>query len=88
MDLRQYRPKCIQAFFKELAQQMQKNPLVDRLIKTQNYKGMQELMRVYEEIYAFRNGHWQFVQKYIMQNTAYPKATGGTPHHLMDSQPN
>lgn len=79
MDLRQYRPKCIQAFFKELAQQMQKNPLVDRLIKTQNYKGMQELMRVYEEIYAFRNGHWQFVQKYIMQNTAYPKATGGTP---------
>ena len=79
MDLRQYRPKCIQAFFKELAQQMQKNPLVDRLIKTQNYKGMQELMRVYEEIYAFRNVHWQFVQKYIMQNTAYPKATGGTP---------
>ena len=41
--------------------------------------GMQELMRVYEEIYLFRNGHWQFVQKYIMQNTAYPKATGGTP---------
>ena len=27
----------------------------------------------------FRNGHWQFVQKYIMANTVYPKATGGTP---------
>jgi len=40
---------------------------------------MQALMSVYEEIYLFRNGHWQFVQKYIMQNTAYPKATGGTP---------
>jgi indoleamine 2,3-dioxygenase len=36
-------------------------------------------MKAYEEIYLFRNGHWQFVQKYIMQNTAYPKATGGTP---------
>ena len=79
MDLRQYRPKCVQAFFIELAQLMQKNPLVDRLVKAQNFKGMQQLMRVYEEIYAFRNGHWQFVQKYIMQNTAYPKATGGTP---------
>ncbi|MGB1536070.1 MAG: hypothetical protein ACPG84_08580, partial [Flavobacteriaceae bacterium] len=41
--------------------------------------GMRNLMRVYEEIYYFRNGHWQFVQKYIMQNTGYPKATGGTP---------
>ena len=30
-------------------------------------------------MYFFRNGHWQFVQKYIMHNTAYPKATGGTP---------
>lgn len=53
--------------------------MVDRLIKAQNFKGMQQLIQVYEEIYAFRNGHWQFVQKYIMQNTAYPKATGGTP---------
>lgn len=79
MDLRQYRPKCVQAFFKELAKQMQKNPLVERLVTAHNFEGMQQLMRVYEEIYAFRNGHWQFVQKYIMQNTVYPKATGGTP---------
>ena len=79
MDLRQYRPKCVQAFFNELAEKMQKNPLVQQLEKSENYKGMQALMRVYEEIYRFRNGHWQFVQKYIMQNTVYPKATGGTP---------
>ena len=37
------------------------------------------MLELLEEIYSFRNGHWQFVQKYIMQNTAYPKATGGTP---------
>jgi indoleamine 2,3-dioxygenase len=79
MDLRQYRPKCVQQFFKELASHMQKNPLIQLLSDTQNEKGMQNLMHVYEEIYLFRNGHWQFVQKYIMQNTAYPKATGGTP---------
>jgi len=79
MDLRQYRPMCIQNFFKELANQMSKKPLAKRLIAADNQIGMQGLMKAYEEIYLFRNGHWQFVQKYIMQNTAYPKATGGTP---------
>lgn len=79
MDLRQYRPKCIQQFFKALAKQMSKRSLAARLIDADDQEAMQELMRVYEEIYLFRNGHWQFVQKYIMQNTAYPKATGGTP---------
>jgi indoleamine 2,3-dioxygenase len=79
MDLREYRPQCVQDFFKELATEMNKRPLVERLKETNNQLGMQHLMQVYEEIYLFRNGHWQFVQKYIMQNTAYPKATGGTP---------
>lgn len=79
MDLRNYRPKCVQRFFNELAEKMRHNSLTDRLLKEDNQAGMIELMRVFEEIYHFRNGHWQFVQKYIMQNTAYPKATGGTP---------
>lgn len=79
MDLRQYRPKCVQQFFQALTKAMEKNPLVERLAGTNNFDGMKHLMQVYEEIYLFRNGHWQFVQKYIMQNTAYPKATGGTP---------
>jgi indoleamine 2,3-dioxygenase len=70
---------CIQNFFKELTEQMSKKPLAQRLIEDDNQIGMQGLMKAYEEIYLFRNGHWQFVQKYIMQNTAYPKATGGTP---------
>lgn len=79
IDLREYRPKCIQKFFKELARNINAKPLIKRLITEDNQDGMIELLRVYEEIYLFRNGHWQFVQKYIMQNTAYPKATGGTP---------
>ena len=37
------------------------------------------LIQILDEIYYFRNGHWQFVQKYIMANTKYAKATGGTP---------
>lgn len=79
MDLRQYRPKCVQQFFKALTEAMEQRPLVDHLKSEHNFDGMKHLMQVYEEIYLFRNGHWQFVQKYIMQNTAYPKATGGTP---------
>ena len=37
------------------------------------------LNAIVDQIFIFRNGHWMFVQKYIMANTAYPIATGGTP---------
>jgi len=37
------------------------------------------LLAIVEQVYAFRNGHHQFVLKYIMKNTKYSKATGGTP---------
>lgn len=79
LDLRNYRPKCIQAFFSDISEKMSHSPLLDRLVSNENFRGMLLLMKVYEEIYLFRNGHWQFVQKYIMQNTSYPVATGGTP---------
>ena len=49
------------------------------LQKQKNSKALCYLLGVLEEIYHFRNGHWQFVQKYIMSNTKYAKATGGTP---------
>ena len=61
MDLRQYRPKCVQQFFKALGSNG-KRPLVDHLKSEHNFDGMKHLMQVYEEIYLFRNGHWQFVR--------------------------
>ena len=79
LDLRTYRPKCVQSFFHFISKKMNQHPLLNRLVDSNNLEGMVHLMKVFEEIYLFRNGHWQFVQKYIMQNTAYPKATGGTP---------
>lgn len=79
MDLRSYRPKCIQQFLEDLRKIMFQKPLVGTLKNQNNQKGAIYLLELLEEIYLFRNGHWQFVQKYIMQNTAYPKATGGTP---------
>lgn len=79
MDLRSYRPKCIQNFISDLKDEMANNRLFNNLKKSNNEKGLCLLIEILDEIYYFRNGHWQFVQKYIMANTKYAKATGGTP---------
>jgi len=82
LDLRTYRPKCIQKFFIDLEKETTKNKgnlIFNHLIESTNSTGLIYLLAIVEEIYKFRNGHWQFVQKYIMSNTKYSKATGGTP---------
>ena len=79
LDLRSYRPKCIQNFFSDLKDEMKENRLFNSIKKSENEEGLCLLIQILDEIYYFRNGHWQFVQKYIMANTKYAKATGGTP---------
>lgn len=79
IDLRKYRPQSVQSFFKDLRSTMDDKAMFRHLHKTGNVEGLVFLWRIVDEIYRFRNGHWQFVQKYIMENTKYPKATGGTP---------
>ena len=82
LDLRTYRPKCIQHFFIDLEESVNsidEKGLIGILFKNKNAEGLCRLLGILEEIYHFRNGHWQFVQKYIMANTPYAKATGGTP---------
>jgi indoleamine 2,3-dioxygenase len=82
MDLRAYRPKCIQQFFIDLEKTMEEmhpNGMMGVLKELNSFNGLSRLLGILEEIYFFRNGHWQFVQKYIMANTPYAKATGGTP---------
>ena len=79
LDLRSYRPKCIQNFLSDLKDEMKENRLFGTIKKTNNEEGLCILIQILDEIYYFRNGHWQFVQKYIMANTKYAKATGGTP---------
>lgn len=82
LDLRQYRPKCVQQFFIDLEASMSSihpKGLMGKLMENKDVQGLGYLLGILEEIYHFRNGHWQFVQKYIMANTKYPIATGGTP---------
>ncbi len=79
LDLRTYRPECIQRFFTDLRRHYQHRPLFLELEKMEDINGLISLLEIVDEVYFFRNGHWQFVQKYIMANTNYPVATGGTP---------
>ena len=79
LDLRSYRPKCIQNFLEDIKNEMGNSRLFHGLKESNNVEGLCLLIQILDEIYYFRNGHWQFVQKYIMANTKYAKATGGTP---------
>ena len=79
LDLRSYRPKCIQNFLSDIKDEMKENRLFNSIKINKNEEGLCLLIKILDEIYYFRNGHWQFVQKYIMANTKYAKATGGTP---------
>jgi indoleamine 2,3-dioxygenase len=79
LDLRQYRPKCVQRFFEELRENFSRKPILQTLLEKGDVNGIVYLLQIVDEVYHFRNGHWQFVQKYIMSNTKYAFATGGTP---------
>ncbi len=72
LDMRQYRPKVVQQFLADLEKNYVDINLLDDT-------GLKYLYLIQEEVHNFRNGHWQFVQKYIMENTKYQVATGGTP---------
>ena len=79
LDLRSYRPVCVQEFFNDLREHYSTNSIYNKLSEENDAEGLLDLLKIVDEIYLFRNGHWQFVQKYIMENTDYPIATGGTP---------
>lgn len=79
LDLRTYRPTCVQEFFKDLREHYMGQSIYKELVEKRDVEGLMSLLKVVDEIYLFRNGHWQFVQRYIMENTDYPVATGGTP---------
>jgi indoleamine 2,3-dioxygenase len=78
ITFREYRPKCMQEFLKDLSEDMHKINLFKYLKTTFNYTGLVYLLGIVCEVYNFRFGHWNYVKKYIMENTSYPMATGGT----------
>jgi indoleamine 2,3-dioxygenase len=79
LDLRSYRPVCIQDFLSDLRSHYSGHPILSNLMKEKDVNGLVYLLQIVEQIYLFRNGHFQFVIQYIMANTKYEQATGGTP---------
>jgi indoleamine 2,3-dioxygenase len=77
LNMRDYRPKP----FRDLLDWCKNNlsDFTSKILQLKNLEVYTKLYKIYKEIYRFRNGHWQFVQMYIMENTKYPTATGGTP---------
>ncbi len=76
LELREYRPVCIQQYLHDA---QIKPSIFQTLVSNNDLDGLRSLLKIVDEVYHFRNGHWQFVQKYIMSNTKYAFATGGTP---------
>jgi indoleamine 2,3-dioxygenase len=72
LDMRSYRPKPVQKFLSDLENNCVN---LDRL----DCEELKLLYCILDQVHCFRNGHWMFVQKYIMANTKYNVATGGTP---------
>lgn len=77
LDLREYRPRIFREFLSDLYETSKGNLKI--ILESGNKEAMVYYVGSIEEVYRFRHGHWQFVQKYIMANTKYSKATGGTP---------
>lgn len=77
MDMRKYRPKTFQNYLEWVDEQSEN--IAYEISEICGFYGLVGMYDVLNEIHAFRNGHWQFVQKYIMMNTKYAIATGGTP---------
>jgi len=70
--MKTYRPKSVKNFLSDLEQNyINFMELEDNELKI--------LYKILEQVHNFRNGHCMFVQKYIMANTKYNVATGGTP---------
>lgn len=77
LDLRAYRPRVVRRFMEALDAQVAQTDLW-ALMRT-DPSCATILMGIVEQVHDFRNGHWQFVQRYIMATTRYATATGGTP---------
>jgi indoleamine 2,3-dioxygenase len=75
-QLRNYRPNVFQLYLKDTERSTEN--LYYAVQQLCGEEGLYLILKVHEQNYLFRSGHWQFIIKYIMQQTGYRKATGGS----------
>lgn len=76
-ELRDYRPHDHQAYITKIREESAKHDVHE--FGLQDSTSAAAMMRAMHLTFGFRHMHWNMVQKYIIDNTKYPKATGGTP---------
>ena len=76
-ELREYRPSTHQGLI-DWCKQQNKASNMNEFALQDSYSSFLMLCNVHAT-FRFRRQHWDMVQKYIIDNTKYPRATGGTP---------
>ena len=76
-ELRDYRPYHHQKYINELRQSAVEHKFKDYAM--QDSYSTYLLLNSMHQTFKFRHQHWTMVKKYIMDNSKYPRATGGTP---------
>lgn len=76
-ELRDYRPLYVQNYINHLRKTSSENDVVGFAVQDSTSSAL--MLRSMHLTFGFRNSHWSMVRKYIIDNTKYPRATGGTP---------
>ena len=76
-ELREYRPSTHQGLI-DWCKEQNKASNMNEFALQDSYSSFLMLCNVHAT-FRFRRQHWNMVQKYIIDNTKYPRATGGTP---------
>lgn len=76
-ELRDYRPHHHQQYINELQKRCVDSKFRE-YVQEDSYTSFL-LLNAMHQTFRFRHIHWTMVRKYIIENTKYPRATGGTP---------
>eukprot|EP01012_Entosiphon_sulcatum_P049975 TRINITY_DN68712_c0_g1_i1.p1 TRINITY_DN68712_c0_g1~~TRINITY_DN68712_c0_g1_i1.p1 ORF type:complete len:486 (+),score=69.17 TRINITY_DN68712_c0_g1_i1:436-1893(+) len=77
MELRDYRPRNHREYLKSTEKRASASKVTE--FYSANPETAACWLRCVDQVRIFRQGHWNFTKQYIIQNTRYPVATGGTP---------
>jgi len=76
-ELRDYRPYTHQDYINWLAEQSSKHDIKSFAMADSHSAFL--MLKAMHKTFTFRHLHFNMVKKYIIDNTKYPRATGGTP---------
>jgi indoleamine 2,3-dioxygenase len=70
-NLCKFKPKCVREFLKDLEHETIDLDWIYLLKKCSTQTPLVYFLGIIKEIYSFRFGHWNYVKKYVMENTSF-----------------